>query len=457
VLLAVAVLAGVFAATAAALRFSDASYFTPEGVVGVPYGHRFEGVGGSPPYDIHVIRGSLPPGLTMNSAGQVSGTPTASGSWSFWVELADTWCPSHDSTPCAQREFTINVIPGLQIQQPSLPIARPGVGYQVQLTASGGGTQNWALVGGALPAGITLSGTGLISGVSTAVGVYTVSVAVSDDKRSDRKDYRLVVTDPLVLAGVVPASLEVGIEFASPDPSLSGGVPPYVWAVQDGTLPPGLELDPAAGVIKGTPGRAGDYPVKFTVTDAAGAAVSADAQFTVARKLKVKTRRLPNGKVGKPVADLLETRGGVMPLDWEIVEGTLPRGLRLAPTTGGVVGRPKQGGKFRFSVEATDALGATHTRSVFMLVKKMTIATRRLPNAKVGRIYRSRLATRKGETPVRWRIVRGKLPKGLRLAKRTGAVVGRPKQTGVFRPTLRAVDRYGDVATRRVVLVVRSG
>jgi hypothetical protein len=209
-------------------------------------------------------------------------------------------------------------------------------------------------------------------------------------------------------------------------------------------------------VLDGTPLRAGTFPVKLSLTDAAGASVIVDVPFTVAPKLVVKTRRLPNGKVGKPVMSLLDTRGGVKPLKWEVTEGTLPRGLRLAERLGAVVGRPKQGGKFRFTLQATDALGATHTRNAFLLVKKMTIATRRLPNGTVGRLYRSQLAARKGETPIRWRIARGKLPTGLRLAPRTGTVLGRAKQAGTFLTTFRAVDRYGDVATRRVRLVVRS-
>ena len=456
VLLGVLVLAGVFAGTAFALRFSDASYLTPEGIVGVPYGHQFEGVKGSPPYDFRVISGSLPPGLSMDSGGKVSGTPTQAGSWSFWVELSDTWCPSHPETPCAQREFSIGVIPGLEIEQGSLPVARPGAPYSLQLTAKGGGTQNWAVAGGALPPGFTLSSTGLLSGTSTAVGVYTVTIAVSDAKRSARKEYRLVVKDPLEVILPTSVPLEVGIAFRSPEANLKGGVPPFVWAVQEGALPPGLALDPATGIVSGTPQRAGSFLVKLSVSDAAGEAAILDATLDVAPKLLVTTRRLPNGKVGKPYTMPLQTRGGVEPLRWQVTGGALPRGLVLAPRTGTVVGRPKQGGRFRVTVEATDRLGATHSRTALLIVKKMTIATGRLPNGAVGRTYRARLVTRNGIAPIRWQLVRSKLPRGLRLAPRTGAVVGKPQQGGTFALTFRARDRYGDVSTRRVRLVVRG-
>jgi hypothetical protein len=457
VLLGVVALAGVFAGTAFALRFSDASYLTPEGIVGVPYGHQFEGVKGSPPYDFKVIRGSLPPGLSMDSGGRVSGTPTQAGSWSFWVELSDTFCgPNTASSPCAQREFSIGVVPGLEIEQGSLPVARPGAPYSLQLTAKGGGTQNWAVVGGALPPGFTLSSTGVLSGTSTAVGVYGVTIAVSDAKRSARKEYRLVVKDPLEVTLPTSVLMEVGIAFRSPEVDLKGGVPPFVWAVQEGALPPGLALDPATGIVSGTPQRAGSFLVKLSVTDADGEAATLDATLDVKRKLRVTTRRLPNGKVGKPYTMPVQTRGGVEPLQWQVTGGALPRGLVLAPRTGTVVGRPKQGGRFRVTLEATDRLGATHSRTALLIVKKMTIATGRLPNGAVGRTYRARLATRNGVAPVRWQLVKGKLPRGLRLAPRTGAVVGKPQQGGAFALTFRARDRYGDVSTRRVRLVVRG-
>jgi hypothetical protein len=457
VFLGVLALAGVFAGTAFALRFSDASYLTPEGIVGVPYSHRFEGVAGSPPYDFKVIRGSLPPGLTMDSGGQVRGTPTQAGSWSFWVELSDTFCgPNTATSPCAQREFSIGVVPGLEIEQGSLPIARPGAPYSLQLTAKGGGSQTWTIVGGALPPGFTLSSTGLLSGTSTAAGVYGVVIQVADAKRSARREYRLVVTDPLEVILPTSVPLEVGIEFRSPEANLKGGVPPFAWAVQEGALPPGLVLDPATGIVSGTPQRAGQYLVKLSVTDAAGQGATLDATLDVAPVLRVTTRRLPNGKVGKPYSMPLQTRGGVEPLRWQVGEGTLPRGLVLTPRTGIVVGRPKQGGRFRVTFVATDRLGATSARTVLLIVKKMTIATSRLPNGTVGRAYSARLATRNGVAPIRWQLVNGKLPRGLRLAPRTGAVVGKPQQGGAFVLTFRARDRYGDVSTRRVRLVVRG-
>ncbi len=51
----------------------------PPAVAGAPYRHALQAAGGSSPYSWNIASGSLPPGLTLSSAGVITGTPTASG------------------------------------------------------------------------------------------------------------------------------------------------------------------------------------------------------------------------------------------------------------------------------------------------------------------------------------------------------------------------------------------
>ena len=47
----------------------------------------------------------------------------------------------------------------------------------------------------------------------------------------------------------------------------SGGVPPVTFAVTNGSLPPGVSLDPATGALSGSPSAAGDAAFEITATD----------------------------------------------------------------------------------------------------------------------------------------------------------------------------------------------
>src|SRR5262249_37449221 len=161
---------------AMAIRFTDDSYNMPTGVVGQPYSKQFDGAGGcwpALPHPYTLIAGSLPPGLSLSFSGLISGTPKQAGSWSFYVNLSDqnppsaSWCRPAE----AQRQFTITVTNGagaqpLSINQATLPTKATVVGsaFSFQFTAQGGGTQTWSVQSGALPTGLTLSSSGLLSG-----------------------------------------------------------------------------------------------------------------------------------------------------------------------------------------------------------------------------------------------------------------------------------------------------
>jgi hypothetical protein len=61
----------------------------PGGTVGKAYSQKLTGSGGKAPYTWTRASGSLPPGLSLSSAGVISGTPTSAGTSSFVVDVAD--------------------------------------------------------------------------------------------------------------------------------------------------------------------------------------------------------------------------------------------------------------------------------------------------------------------------------------------------------------------------------
>jgi hypothetical protein len=208
--------------------------------------------------------------------------PTASGDGKYYgrypngnapvgsVALAAT--PEDDSS--ASAALTTGSALAITNSSP-LPSGAVASAYSVTLTAAGGtAPYTWALVSGTLPAGLSLNGA-VISGTPTAVSSVSLTFQVTDSATPShnvvQKALSLTInaasgltalwTDPLPNGYVgVPYSFTL---------AAAGGVPPYTFAVQTGTLPGGLGLNASTGVISGTPTTISMEAVTFTVTDSA--------------------------------------------------------------------------------------------------------------------------------------------------------------------------------------------
>lgn len=151
----------------------------PDGSVGVAYSQTITASGGTAPYTFMVTGGALPPGLTLTPDGVLAGTPTTNGSSTFTIRATD-------ANGCfAEITYTIAVAPEgcpvITLAPSTLPPGAVGVAYNQQITASGGtGPYVFAILSGTLPAGLTLSSSGLLSGTPTTVGTSTVTIQATD-------------------------------------------------------------------------------------------------------------------------------------------------------------------------------------------------------------------------------------------------------------------------------------
>ncbi len=153
----------------------------PAAVINVPYSATLTAVGGKQPFVWALASGTLPPGLTISTSGAngvISGTPTTLGKTSFKVQVTDSQTPTA-AVDTAAKSITVN--PTLSISTTSLTAGSVGVPYTGTLTAIGGvSPYTWTLTSGSLPAGLTLSTSGFITGTPTAQGTQTFTVQVSD-------------------------------------------------------------------------------------------------------------------------------------------------------------------------------------------------------------------------------------------------------------------------------------
>jgi len=86
----------VFNYVAAPLSISTVSL--PSGTVSVGYNQTLSAVGGTTPYSWSLVSGALPPGLTLSSSGQISGTPSSATIRDFTVRVIDSSSPAQTAT-----------------------------------------------------------------------------------------------------------------------------------------------------------------------------------------------------------------------------------------------------------------------------------------------------------------------------------------------------------------------
>jgi hypothetical protein len=151
----------------------------PRGRVGADYLVQLNAAGGILPYgNWRVTEGLLPPGIVLqNITGQLTGRPTAFGSFAFTARVDDAAFES------VSKAFTLLVDPAmLTILTPSpLPLATVGNAYSQTLLASGGPSPFRWEVTGSLPDGLALNAsTGVISGTPRGVGAAQFDVRVTD-------------------------------------------------------------------------------------------------------------------------------------------------------------------------------------------------------------------------------------------------------------------------------------
>jgi hypothetical protein len=160
----------------------------------------------------------------------------------------------------------------------TLPNGEINVPYNQTFTASGGSAPySFTLPEGQLPLGLTLDGsTGTLSGTPTEENfVFLVFTAIDANACAGSRNYTLAICPLLVVSPSTLPHGDIGISYFQTI-SVSGGMAPYTFSVTAGSLPAGLTLDPATGVISGTPTQIETANFTITAVDAQTCAKSQD-------------------------------------------------------------------------------------------------------------------------------------------------------------------------------------
>ncbi len=327
--------------------------------------------------------------------------------------------------------------------------------------------------------GLTISDEGFLSGTPTVAGEFRFYLGVTYDKETsclfgDPPRYKTPSEDEFVIKinpgappqpklTIGPESAPVGtVGTAYSLPMTANLADAKTWSIVAGTLPAGLNIDPATGVISGTPTAPGSFG--FTVQAAIDAnrtdtksltiAIRAPLAITASRRVFRNGTNTARTEVGLLFSASLVATGGLGPYTWTQT-GELPPGIEFDTTTGALIGESEEDGTFEFSVSVADTESRTASfTGTIEVAKRLVIATRKLKNGKVGKRYFSKLVSTGGVAPTAWRIKRGPLPKGILFDKRTGTFVGKPARPGIWVITVEIVDALKVKTSSNVVVVI---
>lgn len=383
------------------------------------YEARLAASGGVAPYHWTLLAGTLPRGLAFDPAtGTVRGVPSLAltpSESALTVQVEDALGAT------ATRDVYLRKAEWIQVLNQRLPEAIAGSEYHSELLATGGSGQGYTWnVLNQLPAGLQVmhganSDPAVLMGTAPNAGVYPLILMATDNFSAATDMIRLTLRvrepgcapDPGAIGCARDEDCSQGEQCANtfcapgqcaapnqlvvttenlppinPDQQsyyasleASGGVEPFTWTLDSGTLPGGLQLSSATGIVGGTLNsnlQPGNTAITVRVTDSQGATATGIVNVRVVPDpFAITTDKLPQGVLGAEyltdlAATMLDASQLHPPITWSIVDGTLPPGLTLSGfrdlTTGVISGMPSVTGCFPVTIQAQALDGTDSVR-----------------------------------------------------------------------------------------------
>lgn len=419
----------------------------PNGTFGVAYNAQIPILGGAPPFTASVTGGEVPEGLSINSAGQVSGTPKVTGN--YWFQLRVSGAAGE---VVHGNQINIGGTTSTWIEiNPSGDLGEimAGSPWNRQL-AAWGGTQpyNWTVESGsALPAGLSLSADGLLSGAMTELGLKTFLIRATDKDGNFGVRRISVNNTPINIQG------GGGLPYANVGSAYNhlfvatGGTGAITWSIAPGSiLPQGLTLNPD-GTLTGNPTYSGQVDFTLLAADSAGMTNRRGYSLPV-----YPAGAAPPLYINMDVGDAsigrfdrrLEASGGTgTGYSFSLAGGVLPPGLAIEnqpPLWVDGNGMPRLSGNatnlgtYNFTLQLNDSGGHTVTKAMTVRIVALVFTNdTEFPDASVSTPYSKSLTVAGATGTVTFALQQGQmLPPGLTLNTSTGVISGIPTTAGHY-------------------------
>jgi uncharacterized delta-60 repeat protein len=332
-------------------------------------------------------------------------------------------------------QLTVNAAPTISVQPASIsPILGTTAALSVTATGKPAVTYQW-LKGTATIAGATNATLSFGAVQNSDAGTYTVRVSnsvatvTSSAATITVKPVAPTISGPSVATAIAGRTFAVGITINATTASFSST-----------TLPAGLTLDAATGVISGVPTQTGTYPITITATNA----TSSDSRtltITVNPPPPIITSAAAaGGRVGAAFTYTITATN--TPTSFNA--SALPAGLSVDTTTGAITGTPSAAGVVTMTVSATNAGGTSATPMVVTIDPALNAPTftgsTQVSGVQNSSVNFTPTFNTAGQTTT---YAANNLPSGLTIDTSTGAITGTPTATGTFTVDVTATNSGG--------------
>jgi hypothetical protein len=415
------------------------------GVAGSPFSQTFTQSGAIGTANFSLTAGALPSGLALATNGVLSGTPLQTGTFAITVKVTD----SNGCTGSANYTLTITC-QTITITNPAVSSGVAGAAFSQTFTQSGAiGSATFSLASGSLPAGLSISASGVLSGTPTQTGSFPITVGVTDANGCSGVGPTYNLTIACQTITVTNPSMNVGIagQAFSQSFTQSGAIGTATFTLASGTLPSGLSLS-ASGVLSGVPLQTGSFPITVTVTDSNGCTGTGPVYNLIINCQTITVTPPSNltGTVGAAYSEQFTQSGGIGAVTFTET-GTLPAGMSFA-ADGTLSGTPAQSGAFPITVTATDSNGCTGSVSVTLTIgcQTITVTNPAVSSGTAGASFSQTFTQSGANGTATFSLASGTLPSGLSLSA-SGVLSGTPTQTGSFPITVKVTDSNGCTGT----------